>query len=179
MIYIFDNFYSDPLFIREMALKKDFYITGNFDGYRTDYEENNFNNLKVALQNILNIPIINWPASYNTSYQYTTQNSDTWIHHDETVWAGVIYLTPNAPKESGTGIYRHIDTHYYRHTINNTIDFNSIYSPQEEWELIRNIDNVFNRLVLYPGNYYHRSMLTGFGNDKYSGRLFQVFFFDT
>ena len=38
--------------------------------------------------------------------------------------------------------------------------------------------NIFNRLVLYEGTYYHRSKVPGFGTDKYSGRLFQTFFFD-
>ena len=66
---------------------------------------------------------------------------------------------------------------------NNPItDFN--YSPTEtndltKWDRILTIGNVFNRLVLYRGTYYHRSDVAGFGKDKYDGRLFQTFFFDT
>ena len=41
------------------------------------------------------------------------------------------------------------------------------------------VGNIYNRLVVYRGNLYHRSVLPGFGTDKHTGRLFQTFFFDT
>lgn len=47
-----------------------------------------------------------------------------------------------------------------------------------KWELVDRIGNVFNRLVLYPGHYWHMS-LDYFGSDLNSGRLFQTFFFNT
>ena len=40
------------------------------------------------------------------------------------------------------------------------------------------VGNVYNRLVLYRGDMFHRS-LEYFGNDKNDGRLFQTFFFNT
>jgi hypothetical protein len=39
--------------------------------------------------------------------------------------------------------------------------------------------NVYNRLILYRGTLYHRSMIPGFGDSVETGRLTQVFFFDT
>ena len=54
-----------------------------------------------------------WPEEYNTSFQYTTKKDKTWIHHDQTEWAGVLYLTPDAPVESGTSFHRHKDTGIY------------------------------------------------------------------
>jgi hypothetical protein len=41
------------------------------------------------------------------------------------------------------------------------------------------VANIYNRMVLYRGSLYHRSVLPGFGHDKYTGRLFQTFFFNT
>lgn len=178
-MYILDNFYSNPISIRESALSKNFCITGNFEGVRTEYSGENSEIIKSAFENILSKQIVYWPEGYNTAYQYTTETCNTWVHWDQTMWAGIIYLTPNAPKESGTGIYRHSKTGYYKHSSTNTVDFNSTYAPQEEWELILKADNIFNRLILYKGSYYHRSILPGFGKDKESARLFQVFFFDT
>jgi len=47
---------------------------------------------------------------YNGAFQYTTSRDRTWIHNDGwNNWAGVLYLTPNAPVNSGTGIYRFKD----------------------------------------------------------------------
>ena len=40
------------------------------------------------------------------------------------------------------------------------------------------IGNVYNRLVLYRGDLFHRSLQSGFGNSVETGRLTQVFFFD-
>ena len=38
--------------------------------------------------------------------------------------------------------------------------------------------NVYNRLVIYRGDFFHQS-LDYFGKDLYDGRLFQTFFFNT
>ena len=47
------------------------------------------------------------------------------------------------------------------------------------WEQVDFIGNIFNRLVVYRGSLFHRSVLPGFGKDKEPGRLFQTFFFNT
>lgn len=47
-----------------------------------------------------------------------------------------------------------------------------------KWELVDNLANVYNRLVLYRGDHFHMSM-DYFGQDRYDGRLFQTFFFNT
>ena len=47
-----------------------------------------------------------------------------------------------------------------------------------KWELVDTIGNVYNRLVLYPGDLFHAS-LDYFGKDLETGRLFQTFFFNT
>ena len=47
-----------------------------------------------------------------------------------------------------------------------------------KWEVVDVVANKFNRLVLYRGDLFHSS-LDYFGKDKYDGRLFQTFFFNT
>ena len=78
----------------------------------------------------------------------------TLVHKDDSQWAGVLYLTPGADPMSGTGIFDEEDT------------------------LITLIGNVYNRLVLYRGDLFHRSLMPGFGTDVSTGRLTQVFFFN-
>ena len=69
---------------------------------------------------------------------------------------------------------------YSEHTEeeNNTAD--PLLQTQDftKWELVDRFANVYNRLILYRGEYFHTS-LDYFGTNKENGRLFQTFFFDT
>lgn len=180
---VYDNFYSNPNDVREYALNLPFTITGNFPGARTEsLEGQNFHNAKVMFETLLNKKITWWPAQYNTAFQYTTEDSKTWIHYDDTDWAAVLYLTPDAPLDSGTGIYMHnerkifaLDRKDPNTDLNGSQDVNEI----TKWTPIIQVANIFNRLIIYRGNYYHRSVRPGFGKNQYDGRLFQTFFFNT
>lgn len=183
-VMIFDNFYSNAMGVREYALSLPFNVVGNYPGARTDVMQGEHNtNAKLMFENILHKKIVFWPNQYNTSFQYTTSTDKTWIHYDASMWAAVLYLTPDAPLESGTAIYRHKESKIFMVDRNNPVtDYNSSSEDSnnmDKWEPIVQVSNIFNRLVLYRGEYYHRSMLPGFGDSKYNGRLFQTFFFNT
>jgi hypothetical protein len=68
------------------------------------------------------------------------------LHKDETSWAGVIYLTPNPPKNCGTTL--HDDTGVLKNIV----------------------DNVYNRFILYNGSTIHGVQDT-FGEDIHNARL--------
>lgn len=179
-LLMIDNFYSNPYDVRNFALSCDFSITGNFPGKRTNnVPEPYFTDAKKIFENILGKEITWWPTIYNSSFQYTTENDETWVHHDLTKWAAVIYLTPNAPIDSGTAIYRHKVKKIFMFDKNNKETDLSMQPDLDNWEEIVRISNVFNRLIMYRGEYYHRSVVPGFGKDQFDGRLFQTFFFDT
>tara|TARA_R110000803_G_scaffold209926_1_gene280434 strand:- start:959 stop:1504 length:546 start_codon:yes stop_codon:yes gene_type:complete len=179
MFIIQDGFYRDPHNVRQYALDQQYETQGNYPGLRTEACGGEyFFNIKKDFERILNRPITYWARGYNTAFQYTTEGCKTWIHHDATKWAAVVYLTPDAPRDSGTGVYIHKPTGIYEHS-EGRVDFNEYAVIEDEWELLDSASNVFNRLVLYSGMSYHRSILPGFGTDKYTGRLFQTFFFDT
>jgi hypothetical protein len=182
-VMIFDGFYSNPMDVRNFALSQEFNVTGNYPGNRTEVLQGEHNiNAKSIFESILRRKIVWWPKQYNTSFQYTTSFDKTWIHYDPTNWAAVLYLTPDAPLESGTAIYRNkeskifmVDRKNPKTDYNNNQDINDM----DKWEPIVQVSNIFNRLVMYRGEYYHRSMMPGFGEDKFNGRLFQTFFFNT
>jgi hypothetical protein len=186
---IVDNFYSNPYETREFAISQEFSIPGNYPGRRTKA----FFNQSVydTIQNIVFVAggeITKWSTDeYNSAFQYTTSRDRSWIHSDQTTkWAGVCYLTPNAPLSSGTGLYRHIPTGLesaprnkdgdYDFELLNKINLDS--QDMTKWELTDRLSNKFNRLVLYRGDFFHMS-LDYFGQDINDGRLFQTFFFDT
>jgi hypothetical protein len=180
MFIIKENFYRDPINVRNTALSWDFNVVGNFPGVRTPVcAMPYFEEIQKDLSAIINRKIVHWPKEYNTSFQLTLENSKTWVHRDKNEWAAVVYLSPDAPIESGTGIYRHKQTKIMQHLKDTEVDYNLIETKEEDWELVTFAGNIFNRIVLYEGNYYHRSVLPGFGTSKETGRLFQTFFFDT
>ena len=181
-IIVFDDFYTNVDQVRDHALQQNFYIYGNYPGVRTDPEpQNQHTYLKEFFESILNKEIVYWPTEYNTAYQYTTEEDTTWVHHDDTRWAGVLYLTPDAPIKSGTSFYRHAKTKVSIWTADSEVDYNKSDEATnlDNWEQINFVGNVYNRLVLYNGFSYHRSLLPGFGKTKEDGRLFQTFFFNT
>jgi hypothetical protein len=182
-----DNFYSNPMDVREFALRQEFKVRGNYPGQRTESFLSDAT--KKTLRDIL-YPfageITNWGGEYTGSFQYTTASDRSWIHADSTTdWAAVCYLTPDAPLTAGTGIFRHKETGWsnfnYR---NNDPEYLRQAPPGHDsqdytkWEMVDRIGNVFNRLIMYRADNYHVS-LDYFGKDMYDGRLFQVFFFNT
>ena len=183
-----DNFYSDVDDVRNMALNMEFGVRGNYPGQRTEpvYNED----VKSMIGNIIRPhagEITMWESEYTGSFQYTTQSDRSWVHADQTTkWAGVLYLTPDAPLSGGTGLFRHKATGIEKAPMlsNGEYDMSildEIYMDSQDmtkWEMTNFIGNVYNRLILYRGDIFHTS-LDYFGRDKNDGRLFQTFFFNT
>jgi hypothetical protein len=184
-LLVIDNFYSNAMETREFILTQEFLVRGNYPGQRT---------ISFANQDLKNIiegyignfagKIIDWPEgndTYNGAFQYTTSRDKTWIHTDAyNNWAGVLYLTPDAPVSSGTRIYRYNDgTRFEEDKIRNNKDLIDKYSQDyTKWEVVDQLGNIFNRLILFNSKQFHASQ-DYFGTSKEDGRLFQVFFFST
>jgi hypothetical protein len=128
---------------------------------------------------------LNENGNSNGCFQYTTSFHRSYIHADHPVfnWAGVLYLTPNAPENSGTNFYKFIDgstssddSEYFN------LKYKELVSKYRydntKWKIIDSVGNKFNRLILFNPRLYHKSG-EYFGKDKTDGRLFQVFFFTT
>lgn len=176
-----DGFYKEPDLVRAYALSQDFGVEGNYPGIRTKVPKDAyFQNLKQKFEEIIGEKITYWPTEeYNGAFQVTTEEAKTWVHYDATKWACVVYLTPDAPLDAGTAIFRHKGSGIYEHTPEAAFDYNEQVTDPENWEVITEVKNIYNRAVIYNGSYYHSSVLPGFGKCKNTGRLFQTFFFDT
>ena len=190
---IVDDFYKNPDEVRMFALAQEFSQHGNYPGQRTKSFLSD--GLKKRLRDIL-YPfageITYWGSddpenNYTGSFQYTVAEDRSWIHADShTDWAAVLYLTPDAPLSSGTGIFRHKETGWmhYDYKRENEVGYKESAPPGSDmqdytkWEMVDRIGNVFNRLIMYRADNYHVS-LDYFGKNMYDGRLFQVFFFNT
>jgi len=185
-LMVIDNFYINAMETRNFVLTQEFKVMGNYPGQRTVSYANQ--HLKDMIQGYIQHfagKIIDWPEggdTYNGAYQYTTSRNRTWVHNDGwNNWAGVLYLTPNAPVNSGTGIFRYKDgtrTVDEAEARGNKTLIDEHSQDYTKWELVDRVGNIFNRLVLFNSKQYHAS-LDYFGTNKENGRLFQVFFFST
>jgi hypothetical protein len=169
---VIDNFLDNPMLVRNSALSLDITRSGSYPGFRSDRADHDYEKyVQEKIESVIGTKITEWKQD-SLQFQLCLENDKTWIHHDDTEWAGVLFLTPDAPVSAGTGIFRHIPTGI------------SVSSPEvdihddEQWELVTAIGNVFNRMIIYRGNLYHKSLVAGFGNSIENGRLTQVFFFN-
>ena len=120
-------------------------------------------------------------AVYNGAFQLATSRCRSWIHLDPgNNFAGVLFLTPDAPVSAGTGFYKFHDGKMGledQAIMNNKIQTDMFSQDMTKWQLVDQVGNVFNRLVLFDSTKFHMS-LDYFGCCKEDGRIFQVFFFD-
>lgn len=180
-LIIVDNFYNNVDDVRQFALSLPFDVTGNYPGRRTKTYIND--GVKEAIASIIRPHggnITNWHEvdGLTGSFQIATAVDRTWIHADTyNTWAGVCYLTPDAPLSSGTGLFRHKETN--RRNVAATEDQSMFQSyDYTKWDMVDKIGNIYNRLILYRGDFFHAS-LDYFGDNIENGRLFQVFFITT
>jgi hypothetical protein len=176
-VIITDNFYSNPDGVRSFILQQEF-KQYKYPGLRT----RSFltEDTKVTIQNLIRNAggsITNWNQEdgLTGSFELAKATDRSWIHTDHyNTWAGVLYLTPNAPLSGGTGIYQ------YKKTGATIASQLPEYESQDitKWELCDIIANRYNRLVLYRSEQFHTS-LDYFGSDLNTGRLFQLFFITT
>lgn len=192
-LIIVDNFYNNALATRNYVLTQEFSVKGNYPGQRTiSYATEDLKNIiqkyvEPFAGKITEFPIPKSDLSdaatiYNGAFQYTTSRDRSWMHTDKwNNWAGIIFLTPDAPLTSGTGFYKFMDgTRSQEDTIllKNQELIDRFSQDFTKWEMIDRVGNIFNRLILFNAHNYHMSQ-DYFGDTKENSRLFQVFFFST
>ena len=183
-IVVVDDFYDNPMTIRNFALNQNFNITGNYPGHRTESlineeaEEKLSSIVKGTWGDDVDFP--RHEGSYQGCYQHAVAWEKSWIHYDHwNEYACVIYLTPDAPLHTGTALYKHKATGITEKPDNDALCERLLSDGRDytKWDITDRVGNVFNRAIVYPGNKFHSS-LEYFGFDKYTGRLFQTFFFN-
>ena len=189
--YVVDDFYEDPYAVRDYALQQVYYENQGAVGLRT-LEQFLFDGVKERFEQIMQRSIPDHTESgygwydkgINGRFQSCKAGVTSVFHMDAQSWAGVIYLTPDAPPQSGTSFYRH-KVSKIRH--NDEINWDAgegirvfnqhTFIDPTPYERVDTVGNVFNRLVIFDGKLLH-SGHDYFGWDIASSRLFQIFFFD-
>jgi len=155
-----DNFLLKPDAIREMALKMKYTAADENTGWK------GFRALEQSLYNDKLVELLKqkldgsfYSSNFDTYFHYSLKDTKktldynkSKIHRDSGKdYAGVIYLTPDPPSNSGTVFY------------------------DDDYRPIHKVDNVYNRLAFYPSRILH-SIEEPFGDCIENGRLtFTIF----
>jgi hypothetical protein len=183
-VWIVDNFLKDPDAVREFALAQEYQV--NLDGEqgyigRRTKQQFLFPGLQEEFERIMNRKIVRWEDhSMNGRFQ-TCQAGDPLVYHcDLQSWAGMLYLTPNAPYHSGTTTHAKLGTGIRHRT---DPEIHTCFHPESRnfdrtiFEPVDVLGNVYNRLVIFNAGYLH-SASEYFGYNQQNSRLWQMFFFD-
>jgi Family of unknown function (DUF6445) len=176
-IIITDGFYKNPDEVRAEVLASPFNFSGNYPGKRTTPFRSE--RLRKTIQELVGRDIATENADdFRTQFQIATAGDRSWVHYDSSSqYAGVLYLTPEAPLGCGTSFFRHRETGADRYSGGDDTKFNLEGCDDTKWVETDIVCNRYNRLVLYDSKLFHRSSQY-FGESLESGRLFQVFFFN-
>lgn len=194
---IVDNFYDFPDLVRDWALDQEFFKgdRGSWPGIRTELlHKSNPQLLELLVKKLLHLlHDYGYHEIYDmqTGFQLIDETWGTgWVHDDDPKLhlAGLIYLSPDAPLESGTTIYNDqtdFDGDRYSELFMNDV-FSETFEEREKFKKYRAeqrsnftpntlIKNVYNRCIIFDTRNWH-SADNFFGSTKDSTRLTQVFF---
>ena len=197
-VAIVENFYEDPDAVRKYALKQQYEFLADrenaeyvYPGSRTlDIVDLDKAMQEKILKKFISIfhnseyDIMRWAVS--TNFQSVTEEYGQGVIHTDqnTILAAVLYLSPNAPLDSGTSLFKpnHLfDEEKYKQALANNdqrfrageILMDTRYHNMFD-EIVR-VNNVYNTLIVYEGRHYHAANQF-YGKTLEDSRLSQVFF---
>ena len=197
-ITITDKFFNDPDKVRDIALGCEFgrHDNSTFPGYRSrmiaSIDENLYETIMEKVLGLFwDLTKDQLQVKFETYFQYIPESYGPggWAHFDKSAtFAGVIYMTPDAPRDCGTSICRQaVFEPVYNFDVRNDfyqgkdMDYADYCLAKDnhnnQFDHTLSVDNVYNRMALYGGQDGHRE--NGyFGTDLYDSRMTIVFFVD-
>lgn len=184
-IFVVDNFYEDPNMVRQYALQQEFNGDLRFYKGKRTIGRHSTPQIKQKFEEIMGEPITRWDTpseefggSMNGVFQFCTPEDALVYHHDEQKWAAMIFLTPDAPLQTGTSFYRHKETGIkVAEDTDSFRAFSGGYYDATKFELIDTVGNIYNRCVIFDARQIHAAT-EYFGQTKEDSRLFHIFFFN-
>ncbi len=197
-VTIVENFYENPDAVRKFALDQQYqFLTERknaeyvYPGSRTlDLVDLDKALQEKVLKKFVSVfhnaqyDLMRWAVS--TNFQSVTEEYGQGVIHTDqnTILAAVIYLTPNAPLDAGTSLFRPNKTFnqesYEKTLMDNDAKFKAgkimmDTSYHSMFDEIVRVNNVYNTLIIYEGRHYHAANKF-FGKTLEDSRLSQVFF---
>jgi hypothetical protein len=189
-LIVVDNFYQNPDFVREYALSRNFkanelYHKGNRTEERfiPSWAQDEFSRL-------LNKKVTEFVGATGV-FQYCVAQDSVVYHYDTQEYAAMVYLSPDAPLQTGTQTFRSKLTGLYGAATDedavrlgktkeelDRLSFNgNNFYDRNNMELVDSVANVFNRCVIFNARALHAA--SGYyGSNKENSRLFHLYFFN-
>ena len=169
-VYICDNFYNNVDEIRQLALENKEELSALVKKMPTIQEQ---------FETIMGIKLPHFNKYENNGSGVLNIAGDSiLINTGEAQYAAVLFLTPNAPVNTGITLYR--SKHTGKMTVSET-EWDKVFQngnqDTTEFEPVDVIGNVYNRLVIFNNKFIH-AISHNFGNNPTNGRLVQTFAFD-
>jgi hypothetical protein len=192
-LLVIENIHESPDLVRADALKSKFFQPHPYFPWYVSVRSSSHNQeLARKLSNILGQEIFDADSggAHSTSARFcvglSKANPMISIHTDPFMWAAIVYLTPNAPRESGTYFYRHLPSRRIRRRRRDgetdLVGMRPLDVCQRNaagrFSIRDKVDNVYNRLVVYDARFFH-SPACFFGDTLKTGRLSHVITFNT
>ena len=187
-LFVVDDFYDNPLEVRNFALQHHYFDDEGYLGMRTR-KQWFFDGTKERFEAILGKRITKW-EDHEMNGRFQSNNAGTKLvyHCDSQSYAAVVYLNPNAPYYSGTSFFavkgydagKLGSANSIRHGSHPDLllAFNQkSFVDRTPYELVDNVGNIFNRLVIWDAQMIHAAS-EYCGYDINTSRLFHIFFFD-
>lgn len=181
LILVVDDFLDDPDAVRAVALAEPF-VKMHAAGLRTRRQFLHLASYREMFERILGHTLTNWDDNdANGRFQCCFATDDIPYHSDSQSYAGVLFLTPEAPIEAGVSFFRSRrsglrgrspDPELMVQTFGGGAEFD-----RSRWDEVDRIANVYNRLVLFDAHLAHGASAY-FGDTLENARLFQNFFFN-
>ncbi len=197
-IQVVEDFYPQPEVIRRMALEMSYTEPEDLTGWRTHaYQPCG---IRKLIAKRFRISVAHWEDDpdaielcngvFFTALARGSRAERIGVHFDEPrSWMMLlVYLTPDAPYDSGTSLWQHRETGLIAaptrkdaERLGSTVgklEARLLGDGQKpgRWIEVDRIGNVFNRAVMFPGRLLH-SATKHFGSNRHNGRLYHAFHF--
>jgi len=178
-IFVVDDFYTDPYKIREYALGVEYSPDIRYYKGSRSTQQHIFQGTKEIFESIIGEKIQRFHEHGMCGrFQICTSEDPIVYHNDDQKWAAMIYLSPDAPFSTGTKLLANKFSKARSAEDEGYINaFDGGFFDSTKFEIVDNIGNVFNRLIIFNSKCIHAASQY-FGQDKNSGRLTHLFFFD-
>jgi hypothetical protein len=193
-VIVVDDFLDDPDSARRLALSLNYQADNRYFRGQRSTTPVIWPGMKEEIERLLQHKIVTklWNNhATNGVFQFCVGGDQIVYHSDENYYAAVLYLTPNAPPEAGTKLFRSRANRCRSvqeamggkflgsmmvSAIQTTMYQGKLLDPTA-WEEVDSIGNRYNRLVIWNAQLVHAAGCY-FGDSMETGRLFQMFFFD-
>jgi hypothetical protein len=180
-LIVVDDFLNDPDAVRAVALGQPF-VKMHSAGLRTEAQFLHLAPYRERFESLLGRPLTNWDDNAaNGRFQCCFASDAIPYHSDSQSYAGVLFLTPDAPIGAGISFVqgrlsglrrRDKDAALMALTFGSDAEFD-----RSRWIEVDRVGNLYNRLVLFDAHLAHGASAY-FGDTLKNGRLFQNFFFN-